>query len=211
MLWDLMVTCTLFLFVLYLVFCCLVFLIYNFFFWEKGKTGLYLLGKDDEGFWCEFDWTAVDHLRRTHTLLTAPSQALWFAVLCVMCSIIPCNQRLAPSTSSHTRTSVPVNSWHFSVFVIMHHMVVKLLQALPPLPRTQQEVFSPLMLSIKCLIKCKFRMERSNSHDSSSKTCIWTDSYNNIIRSATCQYEVMLNLIVKVPLYPSDLSSWQLT
>lgn len=153
--------------------------------WERLKR--------DEGFWCEFDQTAVDHLRHTHTLLTAPSQALWFAVLCVMCSIVPCNQRLAPSTSSHTRTSVPVN-WHFSVFAITHHMVVKLFQALPPLPRRQQEVFSPLMLCFKCLIKCKFRIERSNYHDSSSKTLIWTESYNSITRSS---------------LYPSDLSSWQ--
>lgn len=36
--------------------------------WERLKR--------DEGFWCEFDQTAVDHLRHTHTLLTAPSQAL---------------------------------------------------------------------------------------------------------------------------------------
>lgn len=47
------------------------------------------------------------------------------------------------------KNKCPCKLWHFSVFAITHHMVVKLLQALPPLPRTQQEVFSPLMLSIK--------------------------------------------------------------
>lgn len=51
-LWDPMVTCTLFLFVLYLLFCCL-FLIYNFAFLKEVKTGLYaiiLLGRAEECF-----------------------------------------------------------------------------------------------------------------------------------------------------------------
>lgn len=151
-----------------------------------------------EGFWCEFDRTAIDHLRHTHTQSSHRplSSVVICRLVCVMCSIIPCNQRLAPSTSSHTRTSVPVN-WHFSVFAITHHMFVKLLQALPPLPRTQQEVFSPLMLCFKRLIKCKFRIERSNYHDSSSKTLIWTElqSHHQIITIPLWLVELAINLV----------------
>lgn len=142
MLWDLMVKCNLFLVCfIFSVLLSFVFLIYNFMFcWEKGQTGLYaiiLLGKGwrvAKGFSVSLtEQTLTTWDTHTHTLLTTPSQALWFAVLCVMCSIIPCHQRLAPSTSSHSRISVPVN-WHFSVFAITHHMVVQLLHTLPPLP-----------------------------------------------------------------------------
>lgn len=65
-LWDLMVTCTLFLFVLYLVFCCL-FLIYNLAFLEKGKNW-FVMSLTEEMF-----TTGDVH---THTHFSPPSQVL---------------------------------------------------------------------------------------------------------------------------------------
>lgn len=129
-----MVTCTLFLFVLYLVF-----RFPNLFFIFEGSKNwfvcVYLVWERQKSE--TFYRTEVYHLSgtRTHSLFSPPPQVLWFAVLCVMCPVISRKRRCKVQHTiwlwtlndlpqlvlvEHNRTISPMfNQYTFSTIVVL--------------------------------------------------------------------------------------------
>lgn len=186
----------------------LVFLIYHFFSFfvrRKGKIDWFICEDLAWGESVEECWRVLVRVclnRRgspeTSTLFTPPPplKRCDFAVLCVcacvcvMWSISPRNQRLAPST--HTRTSVPENFRHLAFFAVTHHMVsYELLHTLPPLPvECNRKFLHPLCLvSNLCDSKSQILMKQRMTAAQKPLCCHH--------RSGTrCLYEVELILIV---------------